>query len=149
MMKTRIKAKGNKKQQKKRIILTSLAVGAAGILGYFGWQYFNKKKQSKTGPDLDEILKSSAVTAASPGSMKEAINIPTPKIKPAVFKTTNPVQEASDFPLQKGSKGENVRLVQQALIAKYGKSILPKYGADGDFGTETINALKGKGLPTT
>jgi hypothetical protein len=30
----------------------------------------------------------------------------------------------------------------QSLIAKYGKSILPKYGADGDFGTEAANALK-------
>ena len=37
----------NKKQQKKKIIVTTLAVGATGILGYFGWQYFKKKKQAK------------------------------------------------------------------------------------------------------
>jgi hypothetical protein len=35
------------------------------------------------------------------------------------------------------------------LIAKYGKSILPKYGADSDFGSETVNALKKVGLPIT
>lgn len=38
--------------------------------------------------------------------------------------------------------------MQQALIGKYGSSILPKYGADGDFGSETLNALKKKGYPT-
>jgi len=32
--------------------------------------------------------------------------------------------------------------VQNALIAKYGKQILPKYGADGIFGSEMIAALK-------
>ena len=39
--------------------------------------------------------------------------------------------------------------MQEALIAKHGKTILPRYGADGDFGTETLNALKKIGLPTT
>ncbi len=53
------------------------------------------------------------------------------------------------FPLKKGSKGNNVKLLQEALIAKYGKTILPKYGADGDFGSETVNALKKAGLPSS
>ncbi|MBL1280305.1 MAG: hypothetical protein COA33_008545 [Fluviicola sp.] len=35
------------------------------------------------------------------------------------------------------------------MIKKYGASILPRYGADGGFGTETVNALIAKGLPTT
>src|SRR5436305_4099805 len=37
--------------------------------------------------------------------------------------------------------------MQQALIDKYGAAILPKYGADGDFGSETQAALKKKGYP--
>ncbi|HKC35294.1 MAG TPA: hypothetical protein VKB95_04500 [Chitinophagaceae bacterium] len=53
------------------------------------------------------------------------------------------------FPLKKGSKGNNVKLLQEALIAKYGKTILPKYGADGDFGSETVNALKKAALPSS
>ncbi len=42
-----------------------------------------------------------------------------------------------------------MRLLQQVLIGKYGKSILPKYGADGDFGSETAAALQKAGLPDT
>src|SRR6202012_5281025 len=50
---------------------------------------------------------------------------------------------------KKGSKNSQVKTLQQALIGKYGAAILPKYGADGDFGTETANALKKAGLPAT
>ncbi len=45
---------------------------------------------------------------------------------------------ASDFPLKKGSKGALVQRLQLAI----GVSNLPKFGADGDFGTETQTALK-------
>jgi hypothetical protein len=45
---------------------------------------------------------------------------------------------ASTFPLKKGSKGALVQRLQLAI----GVSNLPKFGADGDFGTETQNALK-------
>lgn len=45
---------------------------------------------------------------------------------------------ASDFPLKKGSKGSLVQRLQLAI----GTSNLPKFGADGDFGTETQTALK-------
>lgn len=55
---------------------------------------------------------------------------------------------SSGFPLSNGSSGNNVKLLQQALIKKYGNGILPKYGADGGWGTETQNALISKGLPT-
>jgi peptidoglycan hydrolase-like protein with peptidoglycan-binding domain len=43
-----------------------------------------------------------------------------------------------EFPLKKGSKGALVKRLQLAL----GKDKLPKFGADGDFGTETQNAVK-------
>ena len=42
--------------------------------------------------------------------------------------------------LRKGDKGEDVRWVQNALLQRRYK--LPKYGADGDFGTETLKAIK-------
>ena len=50
--------------------------------------------------------------------------------------TTPPATEK--FPLKKGSKGELVKQLQLAL----GVDKLPRFGADGDFGTETLNALK-------
>lgn len=46
-----------------------------------------------------------------------------------------------NFPLKKGSKGNNVTRLQNALI-KLNPSSLPKYGVDGDFGNETEAALQ-------
>jgi len=128
-----------KKQQKKKIVFTTLAVGAAGILGYFGWQYFKTKKDKKAKVDLDAVLQ----TEDNPPVTVEPI---TPRPKKST--TANASASPEGFPLKKGSKGEKVRLLQEALIAKNGKNILPRYGADGDFGTETTNALKKLGLAT-
>jgi hypothetical protein len=44
------------------------------------------------------------------------------------------------FPLKKGSRGSNVKAVQ-TIILKIDKSLLPKFGADGDFGSETESAI--------
>ena len=42
--------------------------------------------------------------------------------------------------LRKGAEGEQVKTVQRLLLAMGYK--LPKYGADGDFGGETVTAVK-------
>lgn len=47
---------------------------------------------------------------------------------------------AQDFPIAKGSKGEKVREIQ-ALLVGIDANALPKYGIDGDFGSETEVAL--------
>jgi hypothetical protein len=149
--------RSGKKQQTKKIVIASVAVGAAGILGYFGWQYFKKKREANQGGDLDMILQNAGAgagggyTTATPPYVPPK-SIPTPKPATTIYTGgstyTPPASSATPgFPLKKGSKGENVRLLQQVLIAKYGKSILPKYGADGDFGSETVAALKKAGLP--
>lgn len=41
--------------------------------------------------------------------------------------------------LTKGMKGDTVKVMQYLLLAKGYK--LPKFGADGDYGAETENAL--------
>ena len=52
-----------------------------------------------------------------------------------------PSPSSSDsFPLKKGSKGYNVTRLQTAL-KKLNASALPRYGVDGDFGSETEAAL--------
>jgi hypothetical protein len=51
--------------------------------------------------------------------------------------TTTPTPN-TDFPLRKGSKGPLVKRLQQAI----GIDKLPKYKDDGDFGNETLAALK-------
>jgi peptidoglycan hydrolase-like protein with peptidoglycan-binding domain len=48
--------------------------------------------------------------------------------------------------VSRGRKGETVRLIQQALIASgcdlEKRNLLPKFGADGDFGAETERATR-------
>lgn len=148
----------NKKTQKKKIVLTTLAVGAAGILGYFGWQYYKKKKKEKDGtePDISFNRKTQTDTIPVP------IRIDTPAYRPVIkpkpkpkpqpiyqnpYTDDEPVSK-SGFPLQRGSKGDKVRALQEVLIVKHGKQILPRYGADGDFGSEMAAALKKLKMPS-
>jgi hypothetical protein len=145
--KNKSKAKSGKKQQKKKIIAATVAVSAAGILGYFGWQYLKKRKEGTNTSDIDAVLKT--INNASNYEASPAYNSPKLKATVSSSATIPATISTTDFPLQRGSKGNNVRLMQEALIAKYGKSILPKYGADGDFGAETANALKKAGFPAT
>ena len=151
-MKTKTKAvkkTSNKKQQKKRLIVATVAVGAAGILGYFGWKYLKKNKESAKDSDIDVVLKNMSKTYAASPLVKSTPKAKTSSTKTNYSSTTTNASSIGDFPLKKGSKGGNVKLLQEALLAKYGKSILPKYGADGDFGTETLSALKKLGLPSS
>lgn len=50
--------------------------------------------------------------------------------------TTNP-----NALLKKGSAGASVKELQRMMIDGWGASILPQYGADGNFGDETEAAL--------
>lgn len=138
------KRTSRKKQQQKKILVTTIAVGATGILGYFGWQYLKKRRGSATS-DIDTLIKN------LDQPIVDQVNPPMVKTK-SKSKITSYSPEATSkadgFPLKKGSKGENVRRLQEALIANYGKTVLPKFGADGDFGSEVANALKKLGLPT-
>jgi hypothetical protein len=142
----------SKKKAKSKIILTSLAVGAVGILGYLAWQFYNKRRASKlsrsTSSDFTTILPitSAAIypSATTTSSVSPSASVVTPKPTTQAAKKTT-----SSFPLKKGSKNELVKSLQLALIAKYGAGVLPKYGADGDFGSETVAALTKAGLPTT
>ena len=54
---------------------------------------------------------------------------------------TLPTQITSqDFPIKKGSKSDKVKEIQQILVS-IDANALPKYGIDGDFGSETESAL--------
>jgi hypothetical protein len=144
----------SKKKAKSKIVLTSLAVGAVGILGYLAWQFYKKRRTSNfsRSASADYILPTAAAavvypTSASTSSVSPSASIPMPSTQ---TKTTKKATTAtSSFPLKKGSNNELVKSLQLALIAKYGAGVLPKYGADGDFGSETVAALTKAGLPTT
>ena len=53
---------------------------------------------------------------------------------------TTPTAEASRTILKHGMKGNDVRALQQRLMGL--GYTLPKYGADGDYGSETVTAVK-------
>ncbi|NLR82262.1 peptidoglycan-binding domain-containing protein [Chitinophaga eiseniae] len=150
-----------------KIVITTLAVGAVGILGYLGWRYI-KARQAKKNGNLDEaLLKAQPGGYQQPDSALPTVNtnmetlpslpggfpIPDSTIKPPPVFTPKGSRTrtatGSDFPLKRGSKGDNVRSLQEALIRKYGSKILPRYGADGSFGAEMATALKKLKMPAT
>ena len=61
-----------------------------------------------------------------------AVHTAKPEIVPVYYSVRLPM-------LVKGMEGETVRAMQQLLMAK--EYELPKYGADGEYGAETENAL--------
>jgi len=146
-----MKTNGNKdKPKRSKFIFLGLGLGVLALSG-FGFWYFKGRKGSDTSQNDNDMIKQLS---------QENLNESKPKTKPKTepkkeFANANdstPPKEGSNTPpstllLKKGSKGEYVKQLQQALIKKYGKSILPKYGVDGDFGSELENALKSKGYP--
>lgn len=129
------------KSNKKKAILISLGVVATAVGGFFGFKYLKNRKK-KTDIDEEETT---PVTATS--SSQTNTSSSSGGYKSTTSSTTTTRKDS--FPLKKGSKGERVKLFQEKLIAKYGKSILPKYGADGDFGSEMEAALEKLKLPST
>lgn len=124
-----------KKSSPKKWLFIGLGVAATGALSYFGWQYW-KKHKSQSEEDT-----SSDAPDFSP--------VNTPSYTPPKPKS-NPTPSRNDsFPLKNGSKGANVKALQEVLITKLGKDILGKSGADGDFGGKTEAALKKAGLPVS
>ena len=121
-----------KKSNAKKWLLIGLGVAATGALSYFGWQYWKKKKEESASDETD-----------TPDFPAETTSSYTPKPKAPATPPRN-----DDFPLKKGSKGTNVKALQQYLLNKLGAASLGKAGADGDFGSKTEEALKKAGLAT-
>jgi len=122
-----------KKKSRTKAILIALGVAATTVGGFFTWNYFSKKKNASTADELEEEPQKTFTPSQPSTSSYTPSYTPTAK---------------SDFPLKKGSRGEKVKQLQNALISKYGKTILPRYGADGDFGSELQTALEKQNLPT-
>jgi peptidoglycan hydrolase-like protein with peptidoglycan-binding domain len=148
------KAGTTKKANKKKVVLATISVAAAGVLGYFGWQYYKKKKEGKS-ENAGLVFKPTTEIPAPVYNPMPTRDTPvwktTPIKQPRKSKVVNENAEDSnnDFPLRKGSKGEKVTALQEALIAKHGKAIMPRYGADGFFGAELLAALRKLKLPAS
>lgn len=118
-----------KTDKKKKIILIGLGVAATGLLSYFGWEYWKKRNSNKEEEESSPEI---------------------PPSKSAFLTDFFPKQGGNDdFPLKKGSRGPRVKALQESLMAKHGREILPRYGADGSFGNEMVAALKKLNMPQT
>lgn len=124
-----------------RVLFGGLAIGALGLGAYGLFRWMNR---TKTG-SADDLLIANGGDSFLPSQPAPYTPPSGGGSKPPAY-TSSP---ASDFPLKKGSRGEKVRQLQQALINKYGSALMPKYGADGQYGSELEKALTSKGLPTT
>jgi hypothetical protein len=132
-----IQQQGQAAGKGKKILLITFGVLATGAAGFFGYEFWKKRKQKK------EDQQSSDTSLPAPFFIPPAKTDFTPP-NPTPTSTAG---QSADFPLVKGSKGAKVKQMQEALIMKNGKKILPRYGADGDFGKETSAALAKLGFP--
>ena len=106
-------------------IFAGIAV-ALGLGGLAYWAVTSKVKPKKTEPD-----------APAP--------TPTTPTSPSPTSPTSPTSGV--FPLIVGmTKNENVRKMQQALMDKF--SVIISAGATGNFGAQTVSALKSAGYST-
>jgi hypothetical protein len=145
----------NKSKLKKYIFLGGLGIVLIGGFSY--WYFFGKKRSDEEGSD--DVTDFSADQVDVPKALPKPKS--TPKQLPSSPKTaastnSNPSTNdqtkvvlplSSEYPIKKGSKKVYIKQLQEALIKLYGKDLLKKFGADGDFGSETKNALKSKGYP--
>lgn len=103
------------------------------------WKYWGlfKGVQYETPAEDPAAQSPAAESPADPTAGMPGSDAPTaPSAQPA---PSTPVSAARPT-LRKGSKGEPVTAMQQALLRA--GFPLPKYGADGKFGNETRSALK-------
>lgn len=90
------------------------------IGGYLIYRKFAQAKKGEDAPPNLPKTKDSEVVSNGKGGGKSAT--------------------AKYFPLKKGSKGGKVIELQKAILV-YDPTLLPKFGADGDFGSETELAV--------
>lgn len=126
------------KSNKTTYVVLGISLGVLSLAG-LGYWYF-KGRKGTTVEDKEEDLFHQVANETTNTAATTYSQSPFPKSTASSAYAPN-----NSFPLKKGSKGALVKQVQESLIKLYGAGILPKYGADGDFGTETVNALKNKG----
>ena len=134
-----------KKQKKKKILFIGLGTITTGVLGFFGWQWWKDRSDAKK----QQQQRTQSGTAPNSNTPSGGGNSYAPAQDTNRHRDSYaPPSGNSGFPLKKGSRGGKVKALQQALISRYGASILPRYGADGDFGNEVKAALAKEGLPS-
>lgn len=138
----------------KKRLLIGLGLFATGVLSFFGYQYFNSNKKKSEKPESVPDFKTDKPkpqpkpkTKPTQGKGKKPpVKKPAPKPTTSTNTPSPPPTFPDYFPLKKGSQGERVKQLQQALISKYGSSVLPK-GVTGIYDVDLQNALVKLKLP--
>lgn len=112
-----------------RILTPLLIATGVGGLGLLAWKAFTRHPLE---PDGDYIPSSPDIPPALPAYQPSA---------PAPAQAV----PASPFPLKLNSRGDRVKVIQQALNTRYKAGL----DVDGIWGPKTEAALKKHGLPTT
>lgn len=112
---------------KRPLVLVSIGTGFVGLMAGGYWLY--KRSKQNSGDNM-RSGKSNGADDFDQAAGQKAPELPSPNY-------AAPVTAGSSFPLKKGSRGELVKNLQNAIIQKYGATALPRYGADGDWGNET------------
>lgn len=134
-----MKKQENKKKKGMRHILIGTGIGLGVIgLGFGWWYFFGRRKQTERIEEVERDL----ISSASAPEIKTTVSQPRYKPQTVIKKGAE-----SFFPIKYGDRGQHVKKLQEGLIRLFGKSILPNYGADGDYRKEMAAALKSKGLP--
>jgi hypothetical protein len=119
-------------------VLTGIAVAGTAVAAGLGYYVLKSRRSDDSDPE--------SKFTGDQNSFDTPSETPQTSVR---YTTPAPsVPASSGFPLKRGSRGEYVRNLQNALIQKYGAQALPKYGADGSWGAEVDTALKKNGLKT-
>lgn len=86
------------------------------------------------------ILTTVAVYASNKDKFTAPNNPANPNTNPSTNPPVNNSGNPSQFPLKKGSNNDYVRKLQSYLLS-INTSCLPKYGVDGDWGSETESCV--------
>ena len=105
------------------LILLSLGGGA--------WLLYSEYKRQNTMPGINGASSSSSAT---PSTVGNALDTVVQKVKDAAHVITTP---KSSFPLTQGSKGNEVKYLQQYLNVRWKTSL----AEDGIWGAKTTSAL--------
>lgn len=120
----------------KKVFIYALALGAVGGAVYLTHEYLKRKKNIEKRPD-----------DASDNSDTIIINNTLPaSYRTSSTSTSSGSSSRDSFPLKRGSRGQRVLQLQQALASILGASVMnANGGVDGVFGAGTSNALKQAG----
>ena len=124
-------------RSKGKIKYLLLGLGVVGIAAGTAYYFYNKNKQGSSSSLSDFISTND----------QQNTSVPIPTVT-SHSREKQTAKNTGNFPIKEGSKGKLVKVIQLALIKKHGKEVLPKWGADGQWGKETTDALIANYYPT-